>query len=174
MGLDSVRAARELLSRLGAPNRLLQHGVLVGEAADLLLESLQRLGVTVDAHFVRLGAVLHDAGKILYADELAQPGHAHEPAGEQLLLREGVEPSVARCCVSHARWADENVSFEELVVALADKLWKGKRQPALEKKVIEVAAAKLGREFWDVFVELDTCFEGIASEGTERLARSEG
>jgi hypothetical protein len=172
--LESVLAARELLARLGAPKRLLQHGVLVGEAADLLLESLQRLGVTVDAHFVRVGAVLHDAGKILYADELAQPGHAHEPAGEQLLLREGVEPSVAHCCVSHARWADANVSFEELLVALADKLWKGKREPALEKKVIDAAAAKLGREFWDVFVELDTCFEGIASDGTARLARSEG
>jgi hypothetical protein len=66
------------------------------------------------------------------------------------------------------------VSFEELLVALADKLWKGKREQALEKKVIETAAAKLGRGFWDVFVELDTCFERIASDGTERLARSEG
>jgi hypothetical protein len=121
-GLDSVREARELLSKLGAPKRLLQHGVLVGEAADLLLESMQRMGVPVDAHFVRLGAVLHDAGKILHADELAQPGHAHEPAGEQVLLREGVAPSMARCCVSHALWADTNVSFEELLVALADKL----------------------------------------------------
>jgi hypothetical protein len=172
-GLDSVRAARELLSKLGAPKMLLQHGVLVGEAADLLLESLQRMGVPVDAHFVRLGAVLHDAGKIVHADELAQPGHAHEPAGEQLLLREGIAPSVARCCVSHARWADDNASFEELLVALADKLWKGKREPSLEKKVVDAAAEKLGRGFWDVFVALDSCFETIASGGTERLARSD-
>jgi hypothetical protein len=59
-------------------------------------------------------------------------------------------------------------------VALADKLWKGKREPALEKKVLELAATKLGRDFWDIFVELDTCFESIAAGGTERLARSEG
>jgi hypothetical protein len=172
-GLDSVGAARELLTKLGAPPRLLQHGVLVGEAADVLLDCLQRMRVPVDAHYVRLGAVLHDAGKILHAEELAQSGSAHEPAGEQLLLGQGVAPSVARCCVSHARWAEEGVSFEELLVALADKLWKGKREPALEKQVIAVAGTKLGRDFWDLFVELDTCFESIASDGTERLARSE-
>jgi hypothetical protein len=172
-GLDSALAARELLTRLGAPRRLLQHGILVGEAADLLLESLQRMGVSVDAHFVRLGAVLHDAGKLLHADELVRPGHSHEAAGEQILLREGVAPSLARCCVSHARWADDGVSFEERLVALADKLWKGKREPALEQKVVEAAAEKLGRGFWDTFVALDTCFEDIASGGTGRLARSD-
>lgn len=64
------------------------------------------------------------------------------------------------------------VSFEELVVALADTLWKGKRNEVLEKRVVEGAAVRVGRPFWDVFVAFDTCFEDIAGEGPRRLARS--
>jgi hypothetical protein len=52
------------------------------------------------------------------------------------------------------------------------RLWKGKREPALEKKVVENAATLLGLSFWDIFVELDTCFESVAAGGAGRLARS--
>jgi hypothetical protein len=171
-GLSSVRQAGDLLARLGASQRLLKHTVLVGEAAEIVLERLARLGVPVDAPFVRLGFVLHDAGKILHPSELTAPGHAHEQAGEQLLLREGVAASLARCCVSHATWEVDGTSFEELLVALSDKLWKGKREPALEKKVTENAASLVGLSLWDVFVSLDTRFESVAAGGAARLARS--
>lgn len=63
------------------------------------------------------------------------------------------------------------MSFEELVVALADNLWKGKRNAVLEKKVIEGAAARSQRAFWELFVPLDTCFERIAADGPNRLTR---
>ena len=66
----------------------------------------------------------------------------------------------------------EAATLEELIVALADTLWKGKRNDALEKRVVEGAAARVGRPFWDVFVPLDTCFEEIAGGGSGRLARS--
>lgn len=168
----TVATARELLVRLGAPPRLVQHTVLVGEAAELVLEALSARRIPVDADFVRLGVVFHDAGKILHPDELERPGHEHEPAGERLLLGAGVEPRVARCCVSHARWDQDEVSFEERLVALADKLWKGKREPDLEKRVVEEAAARAGCAFWDVFTDLDERFEAIAATGDERLARS--
>ncbi len=102
--LPSVGEARELLVKLGAPRRLIQHGVLVGEAAELLIERLRRMGAWLDADFVRLGAILHDAGKTLHVQELSEAGHAHEQAGEELLRREGVTPALARCCVSHAAW----------------------------------------------------------------------
>jgi len=168
----TVTTARELIVRLGAPPRLVQHAVLVGEAAELVLEALSARRIPVDADFVRLGVVFHDAGKILHADELERPGHEHEPAGERLLLDAGVEPRVAHCCVSHARWDEDEVSFEERLVALADKLWKGKREPDLEKRVVEEAAARAGRAFWDLFTDLDERFEAIAATGDERLARS--
>lgn len=127
--------------------------------------------------FVRVGVVLHDAGKVLHPAELDPPGETHEPAGEALLLQHGVSPEVARVCVSHARWQSMSVSFEEVVIALADKLWKGVRHRALEEQVIDAAAERLGTERWDVFVRLDSAFEHIASLGCNagrRLAAPAG
>lgn len=169
-GFATVEQARERLRSLGAAPRLLQHTVLVGEAANALLDALAAAGVPCDPHFVRLGALFHDAGKIAHPAELAASGHAHEPAGEALLLEAGVEPALAHCCVSHASWAD-GASFEERLVALADCLWKGKRVDALEKLVVEGAAARSGQDFWTLFVPLDGAFEAIAADGPARLYR---
>ena len=168
----SVADADALLRELGAPPRLLTHVRLVGEAADAILERVQAMSVRVDAPFVRLGVRFHDAGKILHPEELDGPGSAHEPDGERLLLQHGVRPEIARCCLSHARWADMEVSLEELLVALADKLWKGVRHAELERRVIDGVAGRLGSGFWNVFLELDTAFEEIAAGGVERLERS--
>jgi hypothetical protein len=171
--MKSVDEARALLVKLGAPQRLLTHTRLVGEAAELLLAQLCRLGLSPDADFIRVAVVLHDAGKILHPDELEAGGDKHEPSGEMLLLAQGVDPALARCCMSHARWAHMRCSLEELVVALADTLWKGKRNAALEKRVAEMIGERLGRGFWDLFIELDNCFETIAAAGTARLLCSQ-
>lgn len=163
--------AYQLLGRLGAPQRLLTHLALVGEAADELVRVYDELGLQFDRELILLGVAVHDAGKILYPAELDGPGADHEAAGEQLMLRNGVQPDVARCCVSHAAWSGP-VSFEEKSVALADKLWKGKREPALELEVVDLASAKLGVDRWAVFETLDTAFEAIAAGGSDRLDRS--
>ena len=168
----NVADARALLIELGAPERLIRHGELVGEAADMLIAALHELGVPVDAEVVRLGVVLHDAGKIVHAREFEQPGADHEPAGEELLLAHGVSPKIARMCLSHARWDAMPVSLEELIVALADKLWKGARKPALEERVIDEVASALGKKRWSLFVTLDTLFEEVAAAGSQRLERS--
>lgn len=168
----TVAEAEALLRDLGAPSRLLTHVRLVGEAGEAILARLGQMGVSIDGHFVRLGIIFHDAGKILHPEELDGPGSEHELDGERLLIAHGVDPRVARCCLSHARWSTMTVSLEELLVALADKLWKGVRNAELERRVIEGVAAKLGKDFWDLFVELDTCFEEIASDGPNRLERS--
>ncbi|MEI8257972.1 MAG: HD domain-containing protein [Deltaproteobacteria bacterium] len=165
--------AFDLLRVLGAPPRLITHVRLVVEAGDLLLVALARLGVALDADFVRTGIAVHDVGKVRHPEELTGQGNRHEPAGEQLLLERGVDPRLARVCRSHARWASiADCSLEELVIALADKLWKGVRSPRLEERVIDEVAARLGRERWDVFVANDDAFESIAAAGTERLERS--
>jgi hypothetical protein len=90
----------------------------------------------------------------------------------RLLVEHGVDPTIARCCLSHARWAEMDCSLGELLVALADKLWKGARHAKLERRVIDGVAGRLGRDFWNVFVEVDTVFEEVAAGGEERLARS--
>lgn len=166
--------AYRLLSELGAPEQLRVHVQLVGEAAERLMRAYVELGVGFDARIIELGVVLHDVGKIRYPDELNAPGAMHEQAGEALLLAHGVQPEIARCCVSHARWQDAAVSFEERTVALADKLWKGKRVEALELCIIDEVASRLGAGRWDVFARLDAVFEEIADGGTARLEQAGG
>lgn len=164
--------AYELLKELHAPDRLICHAQLVEQAADLLLREFRILSVSCDGLAVKLGAVLHDAGKTQYPEELSEPGSLHEPAGEALLLAYGVQPEVARCCTSHGAWSLPQVSFEERIVALADKLWKGKRESDLELSVIDETASRLGLSRWDVFERLDTAFEEIAAGAAERVKES--
>ena len=164
--------ARALLRDLGAPPRLLRHVALVSEAAEALLAKLHRLGVPIDAVFVRVGVVIHDVGKALHPQELDEPGDQHEAAGGALLLSRGISERLARVCITHARWDQPHVSLEELLIALADKLWRGKRMSKLEERVIDSAAARIQKHRWDLFVALDACFEAIADEGSARLSRS--
>ncbi len=171
-GKWSVVEISKVLEAIGAPERLRLHGALVCEAADALIAKMRAMNVPVDEEWVRAGAWLHDAGKAVHREELEAPGHRHEQAGEALLLSHGVDARIARCCVSHAAWNAER-PLEELLVALADKLWKGVRQQDLETIVIDaVVAAAAKRDRWDIFVDLDSCFEAIAAEGDARLQRS--
>jgi hypothetical protein len=96
----------------------------------------------------------------------------HESAGELLLLSQHVDPKIARCCRSHGQWQQMECSFEELVVALADNLWKGKRNIELEHQLITKIAIMLNRDYWSIFIEIDAGFEAIAAAGDLRLSRS--
>jgi hypothetical protein len=42
-----------------------------------------------------------------------------------------------RCCRSYEPWSLMDCAFEELMVALADNLWKGKRNTDLENIVVD-------------------------------------
>jgi len=170
--LTSRADAYVLLERLAAPNRLVGHAKLVSQAADSLLKEFRELGVSLDALTIELGAVLHDAEKIGYPDELSAAGCLHEQAGESLLLKNGFQPAIAHCCVSHGVWNAPHVSLEERIVALADKLWKGKREADLELLVIDETATRLGASRWDIFEQLDSTFEEIAASGFEKLEHS--
>lgn len=64
------------------------------------------------------------------------------------------------------------MSVDELVVALADKLWKGARVPELEELVIAKASAASNQDRWSLFTALDSLFEEVASGADDRLARS--
>ena len=166
--------ALALLEALGAPAHLRRHGAIVQSVADEVIEALAAVSVPLERRLVLAGAALHDAGKCLYPEELHGPGDRHEAAGQRLLLERGVDAAIAEMCVSHAQWDRESppLSIEALAVALSDKLWKGKRVEALERRVIERAAVMTGGEFWDVFTLLDGAFEAIADRGSDRLRNS--
>jgi hypothetical protein len=111
-------------------------------------------------------------------ERLIKHGRLVLEAADELLARakrlgaRGIEAAVARCCVSHARWATMTCSLEELFVALADALWKGVLRESLEKRVVDEIAGRLGVDPWSIFVDLDSCFEDVAERGPERLRRS--
>jgi hypothetical protein len=70
------------------------------------------------------------------------------------------------------QWQQLECSFEELAIALADCLWKGKRNQELEHRVIAAVAIMCDRDYWDIFVDLDSGFERVAADGDLRLSRS--
>jgi len=151
---------------------LVRHHELVLEAADALLQRL-RSWVRVDEARVRIGAAVHDAGKVLHPEEMSQAGHLHEAAGERWLLTLGFPPEIARCCITHAAWNDPRAQLEDRLVALADKLWKGKRDESLERALVTELATQTGLDPWECFERFDAICERIASDGDERLARSD-
>jgi hypothetical protein len=170
--MTSVRALR-LLADLGASAWLVRHHELVLEAAVLLCDRVRdRFRLTFDRERVTIGAAIHDVGKIVHPEEMSNPGHQHELAGERLLLDNGVPAIIARVCVTHASWDGADVSIEDLLVALADKLWKGKREAELERRVVDAIAREAKREVWAVFDVLDSICDAIAADGPQRLARS--
>lgn len=156
----------------GASPWLVRHHELVVEAAHELLAGLRGLLPTqLDHQLVLVGCALHDVGKIEHGDEMRAPGHAHEEAGRALLVRHG-HPNLSRFAVTHARWSDAEATMEDRLVALADKLWKGKREERLEAALIDEIASATGRERWEVFATFDEVADAVAARGPERLARS--
>lgn len=169
---DDIHEARRFLARRGAPRRLMGHGDLVAQVVGTLCGRLKAMGIALDCDLAETGAILHDVGKLVVPEELSGPGQRHGPIGADLLLAAGWPASLARFCVSHIAWHEANCSLEELLVALADHLWKGKRQPELEERVIRRVAELSGRDFWPLFSELDDLFESIAGDADKNLANS--
>lgn len=173
MEIKTVQDAIELLKLIDAPPRLVMHHKLVVEAAQKLVKEIKsRFNLKFDASLVLIGAALHDCGKVIYPQEMTGSGNQHESTGEQMLLSTGISPEIARFCRTHAQWAETDITLEDLLVALADKLWKGCRDEALESTVINYIAQESNLPTWKVFVDADLVFETIALEGPNRLIRS--
>ena len=172
MQIVNAENAFQLLDELNAPKRLIHHAELVLECAEIILSLLDDVGVNLDAELVRIGAIIHDIGKIIYPVELNRSGKQHCLAGKRLLLEKGVSEQIAEICVSHDDiWTDTD-SLETLVVILADKLWKGKRNQDLENQFVRSVAKLLNRDYWSVYIMIDKKFEDIANQSHDRLLRS--
>lgn len=164
---EAARLCEELL----APPLLVRHLILVHAVAIELLEALAASfpGLVLDRDAVLFGAASHDLGKVLHPDELTGPGNKHEDDGPGLLIKHGVPPRLARFSRTHGRWRETD-DLEDLIVALADNVWCGRRVEELETKVAAILAAVAGVETWKAWSKLDADCEQIASRSDERLA----
>ena len=167
-----LRAA-ELLRDVEAPPRLVAHLRAVHDVAAELVGWAVRRGLDVDANAVLFGAARHDIGKALHRGELSGPGSEHEAAGRDLLLELGVAPELAKYAAKHSMLSAGS-TLDELLVSLADTVWKGKRRTELEDLVVARLAEASGREVWDEFLELDTVLTAIGDGADERLAYQMG
>jgi HD domain len=123
-----------------------------------------------DREAVLFGAATHDIGKTLHMAELSEPGSNHEQAGYDLLIAHGVEASLARFARTHGTWTASDVSAEDLLVSLADKIWKAKRVPDLEDRLAQRVCDTNGDELWQTFMRLDDILDTIAQGSDARLA----
>lgn len=120
------------------------------------------------------GAATHDIGKALHVTELSGPGSLHEAAGRELLLAHGVSAELARFAATHASWGGVGIGIEDLLVSLADKVWKNERVPDLEDLVVAALAEAGGRPVWEEFLDLDEFLTRVGDRADARLAYQMG
>ncbi|MDX3641379.1 HD domain-containing protein [Streptomyces sp. MB09-02B] len=164
--------AAALLRSLGAPPRLAAHLRLVHDVAHELADWVERHcpELPFDRAAVLFGAATHDIGKVAHTGELSGPGSVHEEAGRRLLLEHGVEPEWARFAGTHAAWTEPGTGIEDLLVSLADKVWKNKRVRELEDLVVGRLAEASGRPGWEEFLALDDLLDPLGAGADHRLA----
>jgi hypothetical protein len=160
----------DLCLKCGASPRLVAHLTLVHDVALRLVNSIvRRWHPTLDAELVSFGAASHDIGKAVCVDELSEPGSRHESVGRDLMLDAGISPSRARFGKTHATWDADEMTLEDLLVSLADQIWKGKRVEELEIRVARSIAANSGADQWVVFQNLADVLDEISSAAPARL-----
>ncbi|WP_149827939.1 phosphohydrolase [Streptomyces tailanensis] len=71
---------------------------------------------------------------------------------------------------THAAWAEPGVGVGDLLVSLADKVWKNKRVAELENLVVERLAEASGRPAWEEFLALDDLLGALGADADRRLA----
>jgi hypothetical protein len=67
-------------------------------------------------------------------------------------------------------WTDPDVTLEDLLVSLADKIWKNKRVPELEDLVVTHLAQATSRQPWEEYAALDELLTDIGDTADQRLA----
>ncbi|HEY9680458.1 MAG TPA: HDIG domain-containing metalloprotein [Oculatellaceae cyanobacterium] len=162
----------ELLQQLKAPPRLIAHLTLVHDVAHKLVSAIdgEWPNLEYDRTAVFIGAATHDIGKAIKPEELVAPGKEHEEIGIALLRKSGFAEKHARFAWTHGGEVREpNSSLEDLLVRLADTIWKGIRNETLEKQVCTLLAERKNKEPWEVFIKLDDIICDITESSDERL-----
>lgn len=162
----------EILENLHASPRLIAHLTLVHDTVLWVTTELDKLwpNLHYDKKAVLIGAATHDVGKAIYKDELSNPGKQHEEIGPSLLIQNGLPENYARFARTHSQWQVPTVTLEDLLVALADKIWKGQRNQNLEDLLVAQLAQRNNEEAWEVYLKLDDLINQITKDADYRLS----
>jgi hypothetical protein len=162
----------DMLAKYAAPPRLVAHLTVVHDVAVMLIRHLDASWprLEYDKKRVLIGAATHDVGKTVYPNELTGPGVQHEEIGPQLLLESGFPETHARFARTHAQWDREApVQLEDVLVAFADTIWKGKREESLEREIAQQIARQYQEEPWEVYMKLDDIACELAKGAHDRI-----
>ena len=131
-----------LFQNFTVPQRLYAHLMIVHDVANKLLEEINRTWENLN---INKNLVL---------------------SGLQLLLSLGISEEKSKFAASHSSWS-ENSALEELLVSLADKIWKGNR---VQDLLIQRISTETKTERWEVFSLLDSIIDDIAKDADKRLS----
>lgn len=165
--------AAKICEALHVPPRLVAHLILVHDVACRLIADLRQAfpALQLDTDSILFGAATHDIGKAVYFEELSAPGRSHEEHGPELLQQLGVPADQARFASTHAGWeGKKEIALDDLLVALADSCWKGKRVAGLEQRVVHAIARTCAIDPWQAFAALDDILQALAADADRRLA----
>ena len=169
MSMQTLRpipaAAAQLCEALHAPPQLVRHLTLVHNAAAELLDGLAAAfpSQVIDREAVLFGAATHDLGKVLHPNELRAWGSRHEDDGPALLEQHGVPKLWARFARTHGQWQEAG-ELEDLIVALADQIWCGRRRPDLEERTAKFLAKANNLAEWIAWSKLDGLLDTIGDQ----------
>ncbi len=169
---DLPAEAAAILTKNAAPPRLVAHLTIVHDVAVMLNEQFSAYWplLKYDRERMLIGAATHDAGKIVYTNELTEPGALHEEIGPQLLMDSGLPETYARFARTHARWQQEKPPLlEDILVAFADTIWKGKRDEPLEQEIIRQIEQQCQEESWQIYIKLDDIACTLARDAHARI-----
>lgn len=137
-----------------------------------MLDALEKrfaLSSVIDFDHVLWGAATHDIGKMLAPSEMSHPGHDHEQIGESYMLSQGISPALARFARTHGVGDVTSLALEDILVVVADKVWKGQRHEAAEQRLTELISAHASLPAWAVYQKVDSLFERLTRDGHARL-----
>lgn len=162
---------KELLSQYEAPQRLERHLALVQTTASFIINRFRNQWPTLalNEKDILFGASTHDIGKCIITDELYKKGKLHEKEGFTLLKQHGYSDMQSRFTITHGDWTVDDLTIEDLIVCLADKVWKGKRVQELEEKITTIISELTKTDFWDVFVKLEMILEEVTIGSDDRI-----
>jgi len=161
----------QILEKLNASSRLIKHLRIVHSVAFELIQRLKEEfpSVLIDEHLVLFGAATHDIGKVEVREELFKAGKKHESIGVKILLNLGFSEKEARFAKTHGNWYNENLALEDLLISLADKIWKGKRINELEEIICQKLSESIGINYWDIYPKLDSILDKLSINADKRI-----